>query len=116
MFTPENKKYILNEFFKHLFHLQDREYQERVWIRGEGPEIDEFSETVNNFSDLWDIIFERYKEFGITESQHHLLVSFQREFKAFYDEHDLPQEFIDTPEWERIMRMAKKVLEAFNYP
>jgi len=26
-----------------------------------------------------------------------------------------PEEFIDTPEWEGIMKMAKEVLDAFNY-
>src|SRR5690606_25199154 len=103
MLTDDDKRYMLNEFLKHLSHIQDKEYQQRVWIRGEGPEIDDFGETINNFSDLGDPILEKYREFGITEAQHRLLISFQKEFKAFYDEQEMPEEFIDTPEWGRIM-------------
>jgi hypothetical protein len=30
-------------------------------------------------------------------------------------EYYLPQLFIDTPEWGKIMEMAKEVLKAFNF-
>jgi hypothetical protein len=114
MLTDDDKRYMLNEFLKHLSHIQDKEYQNRVWINGKGPEVDDFDETVNNFSDLGDPILENYKDYGITETQHHLLIAFKNEFKAFYDEHDLPEEFIDTLEWKRIMEKAKEVVKALG--
>lgn len=114
MLTDKSKKQILVSFLETIEGISDKEYQKRVWIRGEGPEIDDFDETVNNFSDLGDPILEDYRNYEITEVQYHLLISFKNEFKAFYDEHDLPEEFIETQEWARIMEMAKEVLEAFG--
>lgn len=115
MLTNEDKKYILNEHLRNISHISDREYQTRVWIRGEGPEVNDFDETVCHFFDDGDPILKDYKEYKITEDQYRLLLQFRERFKAFADENDLPEEFIDSPEWKRIMDLAKDVLSAFNY-
>jgi len=44
-----------------------------------------------------------------------LLKKFRDEFRIFSDENNWPAEFIDSPEWEKIMNLAKEVLEAFQY-
>lgn len=106
-----DKKRMIETFMKVIDHISNKEYQKKAWIRGEGVGFDE---AVNLFSDLGDPILENYKDYGITEAQHHLLILFKNEFKAFYDEQDLAQEFIDTPEWARIMKRAKEVLKVFN--
>jgi len=36
--TEEDKKYILYEHLRNISHIASKEYQKRVWIRGEGPE------------------------------------------------------------------------------
>jgi len=115
--TDEDKKYILNEYLRNISHLSDKEYQRRVWIRGEGPECNDFTEAVCHFFDDGDPIIENYKDYGIADSQHHLLIKFRNEFDAFVKgpRPYLPEEFIDTPEWEKIMEMAKEVLKVFNY-
>ena len=115
MLTNEDRKYILNQLLINISGISDIEYQKRVWIRGEGPECDDFTETVCHFFDGGDPILKNYKDYGITDRQYHLLVKFRDEFRAFSDENDWPPEFIDTPEWARIMAMAKEVLKAFNY-
>ena len=114
--TEEDKKYILNEFLRSISHISDKEYQKRVWIRGEGPEVDDFDETICSFFDDGDPILERYKEYGITESQYQLLIKFRNVFEKFIDgpRPYLPQDFIDTLEWARIMEMANEVLVAFD--
>lgn len=109
-----NGSQIIETFFRIIRHISDKEYQKRVWIRAEGPEVDDFDETVCHFSLEGEGIIDKYKDFGLTEYQYQVLKKFRDEFKAFYNEHDLPQEFIDTPEWGRIMGMAKEVLKAFN--
>jgi hypothetical protein len=111
----ENKKYTLNEFLRHLSHMQDKDYQTRIWIKNEGPECQAFDDAVCDFFDIGDPILDDYKSFGITEAQYKLLKKFRKEFKAFSDENDFPEEFIDTPEWERIVHLAKDVLKAFDY-
>jgi hypothetical protein len=113
--TNEDNKYILSEFLRTVLHISDKEYQKRIWIRGEGPEVDDFDETVCYFFQIGDGILDEYKDFGISEDQYQILKKFRNEFEIFSDENDWPQNFIDTPEWARIMEMAKEVLKAFNY-
>jgi len=114
MLTDEDRKYILNEFLRNISGISDIEYQKRVWIRGEGPDFDE---AVCHFFDDGDPILNNHKDFGITDRQYKLLIKFRDEFRAFSDDPRwfLPQEFIDTPEWAKIMDMAKEILKAFNY-
>ena len=113
--SNEDRKYILDEYLRNVSHISDAEYQTRVWIRGEGPEVDDFDETVCHFFDDGDPIIENYKEYGINEMQHRLLIGFHQEFEKFSKGHYSPQDFIDSTEWKKITEMAKEVLMAFNY-
>lgn len=108
-----NRKQVVEAFIELIGHLADREYQRRAWIMGEKADFDE---TVCDFFDIGDPILANYKDFRISESQYKLLEKLRDEFQAFADEHNFPEEFIDTPEWAKIMDSAKKVLQAFNYP
>jgi hypothetical protein len=110
-----NRKQIMETFIRIIDHISDKNYQTKIWIKGEGPEVDDFDETVCHFFQEGDGIIEKYRDFGLTESQCLLLKKFRERFKAFSDENDLPEEFIDTPEWTDIMNLAKDVLKAFNY-
>ena len=111
----KEKKHTFNEYLRHISHITDKDYQKRIWIRGEGPECQAFDDAVCDFFDIGDPILDDYKEFGITNSQYELWVRLRNEFKEFSRRHDFPQEFIDTPEWAKIMKLAKEVLELFNY-
>jgi hypothetical protein len=115
MLTEKDRKYILKEHLRNISHISDKDYQIRVWIGGAGPDFDE---TVCHFFDDGDPILEKYKDYGITETQYRLLKDFRDEFQVFCDgpaiEHYF-QRFLDTPEWKVIMDRAKKVLKEFNY-
>lgn len=104
----------METFINIINHLSDKEYQKKVWIRGE-PSGTDFDETVNLFADIGDPILENYQDFGISDSQYQILKRFRDKFGAFWEENDWPPEFIDTPEWTEITVMAKEVLQAFNY-
>jgi hypothetical protein len=108
-----DRNQIMESFIRMIDHISNKEYQKRAWIKGEEADFDE---AVNLFFDIGDPILEDYKSFGLTESQYQLLKEFRDEFEAFSDTHHWPPEFIDTPEWARIMNMAKEVLKAFHYP
>lgn len=114
-----DRKQILESCLDIIEGISNKEYQKRVWIRGEGPEVDDFDETVCNFFQDGNGIIEDYKDFGLTEKQYHILVKFREAFEAFCDgpglTYYLPELFIDTPEWYKIVEMAKEVLKAFNY-
>jgi hypothetical protein len=113
--NEEEKKYTFNEYIRHISHIQDRDYQTRIWIRGEGPECQAFDDAVCDFFDIGDPILKEYKGFGITEDQYKLLKRLRDEFRIFADKNDFPELFIDTPEWAKIIELAKDVLRAFNY-
>ncbi|MDE3046685.1 MAG: hypothetical protein KGJ02_08630 [Verrucomicrobiota bacterium] len=113
--TEQEKKDILDCVLTTISHIGDKNYQKRIWIQGKGPEVDDFDETICHFFQEGDGVIEKYKDFGLTEIQLHLLRKFRDEFEKFSDENDLPQLFIDTPEWTKITMMAKEVLAAFDY-
>ncbi len=113
--SNEDRKQILEGFIEIFTRIANKEYQKRVWIEGRGPECDDFDDTACDFFGECDSIIENYKDFGITDNQHHLLVKFRNEFGAFSDRNYWSPEFIDTPEWEKITEMAKEVLEAFHF-
>ncbi|MBS0622464.1 MAG: hypothetical protein JSR80_05865 [Verrucomicrobia bacterium] len=113
--NDQEKEYLLNEYLRNISHILDKEYQKRVWIRQEGPECQAFDDAVCDFFDIGDPILDEYKDFGITDSQHRLLIKFRNQFREFCREHDFPEEFMDGPEWAQIMDHAKEVLRAFNY-
>jgi len=110
-----NRNQLLNGLLDDIADVSDKEYQRRIWIRSEGPECDDFTEIICRYSSSADIIFENYKTYGISEIQLQVLKQFHEAFKKFWANNDLPQLFIDTPEWTKITLMAKKVLEVFNY-
>jgi len=113
--TNEAKRDILDFVLGQVADIADIEYQKRVWIRGEGPEVDDFDETACHFLHEGGGVLEKYTEFEITESQYQQLKNLRDEFRIFADKNDFPEEFIDTPEWAKIMNLAKDVLKAFNY-
>jgi hypothetical protein len=109
-----DREQILASFLSIVDNIADVEYQIRAWIGGKLPGTD-FDETVCHFFDDGDPIFEDYRAYGISEKQYQLLKTFRDAFESFSDTHYHPLEFINTPDWEKIMEMAKEVLKVFNY-
>ena len=58
-----DRKQILVSCLETIKDISDKEYQKRVWIRGEGPEVDDFDEAVCDFFGDGDPIIENYKDF-----------------------------------------------------
>ena len=107
----------LNALLEEIALISDKEYQRRIWIRGEGPECDDFDETVCRYYDVIDRILEKKAEFGLSDIQYQILKKFHYEFEIFCEgpaiEYYLPQLFIDIPEWTNITKIAKEVLDVF---
>lgn len=114
--SEETKNQIIQELTKRVVRISDQKYQERVWIRGEGPECDDFDETLCQFFDITDPVLDDYKNFHISDTQYHLLIAFCDKLNTFSQYDYPPQKFIESPEWKKIMTMANEVLQAFNYP
>jgi hypothetical protein len=120
MINPVNKKQILDSFIENVACISDEKYQERVWVRAEGPECDDIDDTVCDFFDD-EYILEKYKDFGITESQYELLRTLHEKLRKFTDTFGVyspgksTEKLIQLPQWHEIRDMSKKVLKAFNY-
>lgn len=112
------RKQILNSVLETIEVISSKDYQIRIWIRGEGPEVDDFDETVCNFFQDGDGIIQHYQDFGLSNHQYKVLRNFRDAFREFCHGprliYYLPEVFIDKPEWIKIMEMAKEVLKSFN--
>ena len=115
MLTDKTRKKILENFLQIIDGISDKEYQKRVWIRGEGPECIDFDETGWYFLFTGDDVIDRYKKFHLTELQCEILKRLRDQFRVFYKKNYWPSDFIESPEWAKIMELAKEVLKAFNY-
>jgi len=116
MTTDDDKKFLMS-FLRTVKVISDKKYQGRIWIRGEGPEVDDFDETVCFFFDDVEEIIEKFRQYGLTKSQYQMLRKFRDKFEDFVDnrEHYLPEDFIDTLWWQEIIDLAKNLLKAFSY-
>ena len=118
MLTKEIGQRMLRNLLEVILGISDKEYQKRVWIRGEGPEIDDFTETVCRFFDNSDPILQEHELLNLTKEQYKILLELKNKFEIFIDVDRLgylPEQFIDTPAWNEIVEMAKEVLREFHY-
>lgn len=113
--SDKEKKEILEGFIDIFTRISNKEYQKRIWVKGEGAQIDDFDDTVCDFFGECDAILENYKNFGITDHQYELLIKFRDEFRNFSNKRDLQADFLDFPEWGEIIKKAKEILKVFNY-
>jgi hypothetical protein len=102
-----------------LTEFSSREFQERVWLRGEGPEVSSYIETVMRFFDFVDgpkSATDR-GELGISDRQWAALTSFRRVLHPFVEAASAypdAKELLDNPAWKEIQAAAAVALETFQ--
>jgi hypothetical protein len=101
--------------------LADEAYQERVWVRGNGPEVDSSTEAVCRLVDDYDLatfLDEAAKNAWISKDQiaalQRLDVALARYASNGADADDATR--IQSPGWKKIRKLAKVTLEAFTTP
>jgi hypothetical protein len=101
--------------------LADERYQERVWVRGEGPKVDSSTEAICRLVDDYDLptfIDEAAKNAWLSNSQltalERLEAALARHASNGEDADDAIR--IQNPEWRKIRKLAKATLEAFTSP
>ncbi len=109
---------ILRCFLETIAEISDKDFQERIWIKGLGPECSSFDEAICHFFDDGEDILLNYKKYNISNSQYQLLLILCKRIKKFSD--NIPERIedkiiISEPEWHKIQKMAKKVLKSFNF-
>lgn len=112
---------IVGEFHKYLGplvevirDLQDEAYQERVWLKGIGLEVDSFGESINTFFDLYDPIRDELggKKYKLTRKQVRMIHDLAN--MIINHGEDLPiivsfKDVVNTAGWHEIRDFAKEV-------
>ena len=96
--------------------ISDLEYQKRVWVRGEGPEVDCFIETAEGFLSGYDGFKDfdtRYEEYGLTKEQFLVLKALRQKIYD-YNGFDSDEEIINDPKWLEIVNFAKIVYKKLH--
>jgi hypothetical protein len=112
----------LDQWLNHLLiairKLSNTEYQERVWARGDGPEIDSIGEAYCHlFDDLefHDFLSRCEETDFISAAQVTALDDLRNRLNAFEYDEDLPDaEIIKDPRWQDIREMANEALSKFE--
>jgi len=103
---------------KVLTEFSSQEFQERVWLRGEGPEVSSYEEAVNRFFDDYaadKLIDVEWRRAGLGRDKREKLASFRDALDAFnklLPNAPHPQEVLGKPEWRRVRAAARNALDA----
>jgi hypothetical protein len=101
--------------------LADAGYQERVWVRGEGPEVDSSTEALSRLIDDYDLasfLAEAAEKGWISNEQ----LAALRRLDAVLARYAINGEnandagMIQSPGWQKIRKLATATLEAFTSP
>lgn len=118
MLSDEHKKNILEGYLYAVFTIADKNLQKRVWIKKIGPEVVGYDETFELLDNGIESATAKYKDYGISEEQRQLMLKFNTSFEEYFFSAErplIPEEYIQTSEWEQVVRNAKEVVHAFNY-
>jgi hypothetical protein len=114
-----------DEWLKNLISvvkvIADQEYQERVWLRGEGPQVDSWDEMICRFFDDYDgdnFVDNHMATAGLSECQQQSLRALRDALNAYSDrigdEYSL-QAILNDPAWQDIRDgIAKETLHCFQ--
>ena len=120
MISDADRKQILDSFIENIACMSDKECQKRVWVRSEGPECDDIDDSICDFFDE-GYVLEKYKDFGITESQYKLLMKLHGKLREFADKYGVysseksTEKLIELPQWKEIRDISKNIIQAFNF-
>ena len=100
--------------------LGNPEYQERVWVRGEGPEISSYDEATMYFNEDCERIFENPEYYEGINKENIKLLQILYNMIAAFDEHiaNTTSEYttraehkmiLSDPKWHEIQNFAKLV-------
>jgi hypothetical protein len=99
--------------------LGDGSYQERVWVRGEGPEVDSSTEAISALLDDYDLggfLLASRRNGWLSKNQLSALQAFEAaisDYLARDDDRTSDRGRIATPEWLALQQLARRTLHAF---
>jgi hypothetical protein len=102
--------------------LGDAAYQERVWVRAEGPEADSSAEAICRLYDDFDLagfLAQDRQRRWLAADEHAALQAFETalgDYIATDDDATSDATRVTTPEWHALCKFARRTLEVFETP
>ena len=101
--------------------LADVDYQERVWVRGEGPEVDSSTEAICRLIDDYDLatfLAQAAEKAWISEEQLAALRQLEAALAPYAGNGGGADDAttIQSPGWHKIRKLAQATLETFTTP
>ena len=87
-------------------------YQKRIWIKHEGPEVEDFQEFLCFLGDFGLHLDE--KQYKLSKHQLKLISEYSKMVRYFHLNYSSEEEFIETPEWANAIKKANEILNAFG--
>jgi len=114
----KSKNSFLSKFFEDAIQaIADRNYQERVWVKGLGEECDSFDETINEFCFYMERINADYIKCGLNKEEYLLLKHLESSVDEYCNtlpEIGIDEEIIKDPKWHAVSKLAKDVVKEFS--
>ena len=114
----KNENSFISRFLRDAIKpIADRQYQIRVWVKGEGSECDSFDETINDFYYYVEIINENYKKWGLKKKEFQLMHQLEEKIDSFCNEIPITNqgsEIIKDPRWVLITECASNFYKEMN--
>ncbi len=99
-----------------LKELSDINFQKRVWVKGEGPEMSSYTEVVCQLFDdtgIGDKLNEKQDEIVLSEELDAIL----RELSSILDSIDyrmVASDILNHPDWPKVVRLSSRAVEMMN--
>lgn len=109
---------VLRRFLDTIFEISNQEFQERVWLKGLGPEYSDFDDAICDFFDNGEDIMINYKNYNISDNQFKKINILKNIIKKYCDKIPVrahTKDILSDPDWFEIRKMAKDVLKVFDY-
>lgn len=113
------KDYSFQCFLEMVADISNKEYLIKAWVNHTEDNLG-FEPYEETFSRSLKGILEYPENWGLSKLQYNVTMNFLEAFMDYAEESGLemiylPDHEIETPQWDKIMQLAKKVVDIFDY-
>ena len=116
MFSDVDQDVLTERLFDVLRVISDSEYQQRVWIAGEGEDVSSYEDTICELFD--DLCFDEYLADPENRSRpaYDALLNFREDLTSFlYRFNNLQsKDVVVHPKWQEIQKSARAIIKTWG--
>lgn len=107
-----NSSIWIKNIYSIIKEISDKEFQERVWIKGLGPEVSSYTETMSRLYDDFKFDFFLESNLGFSVLLRNQLKDLNTKLNNYVDK-DSDKEILEDQNWLEITECAKKIVSMF---